>query len=185
MNNKKTVNYTKPTKWNYIFKIINPIILFSGIIHLGKVYAYFMVNYVLGKHYANIGKSNVHPTVIFRQGERITIGDGCLINHNNILQAGKKESKIIIGDHIHTGANVMIFAFNHKYEDKNTPSIFQDYVESDVIINDDVWIGAGAIILMGVTIGKGAIIAAGAVVNKDVPSYTIYGGVPAKQISTR
>lgn len=51
-----------------------------------------------------------------------------------------------------------------------------------VIINDDVWIGAGAIIVPGVTIGKGSVIAAGAVVTKDVAPYTLVGGVPAKEI---
>ncbi len=51
-----------------------------------------------------------------------------------------------------------------------------------IIIKDDVWIGAGAIICPGVTVGKGAVIAAGAVVNKDVADYTIVGGVPAKEI---
>lgn len=53
------------------------------------------------------------------------------------------------------------------------------------IIGHDVWIGSRVTILGGVTIGTGAIIAAGAVVNKDVPPYTIVGGVPAKIIRTR
>ena len=58
-------------------------------------------------------------------------------------------------------------------------------IGDNVIIEDDVLIGAGTIILPGVTIGKGAIIAAGAVVTKDVPEYTIVGGIPAKEIKKR
>ena len=58
-------------------------------------------------------------------------------------------------------------------------------MDAPIVINDDVWIGAGSIILAGVTIGKGAIIAAGAVVNKDVPEYSIVGGVPAKVLKYR
>ena len=54
-----------------------------------------------------------------------------------------------------------------------------------VIVEDDVWIGSGAIILSGVTIGKGAIIAAGSVVTKDVPSCEIWGGNPARKIRDR
>ena len=57
--------------------------------------------------------------------------------------------------------------------------------DKDIIIEDDVWIGTGAIILKGVTVGEGAIIAAGAVVTKDVPPYSIYGGNPASFIKFR
>ena len=57
--------------------------------------------------------------------------------------------------------------------------------KGDIIIEDDVWIGYGAIILSGVHIGQGAAIAAGAVVSKDVPAYAIVGGVPAKIIKYR
>lgn len=62
--------------------------------------------------------------------------------------------------------------------DKDKPESY----DRDVIIEKDVWIGANVTILSGVTIGRGATIAAGAVVNKDVPPYTIMGGVPAKVI---
>ena len=68
---------------------------------------------------------------------------------------------------------------NHPYENsalrKNEP----------VIIGNDVWIGANVCILPGVNIGDGAVLAAGAVVNKDVPSYSVVGGVPAKVIKYR
>ena len=57
--------------------------------------------------------------------------------------------------------------------------------KGDIIIADDVWVGAGAIILSGVHIGQGAVVAAGAVITKDVPPYAIVGGVPAKVIKYR
>ena len=145
-----------------------------------------MVNNVVGRRKAKIGKtSKVHPTVILRQGERIEIGEGCLINHNNVLQAGKEFAKIKIGNYVHTGANVMIFAFNHSIDETDVPSILQDYYDADVEIEDDVWIGAGSVILSGVTIGKGSVIAAGSVINKSVPPYSIVGGIPGKVIRTR
>ena len=54
-----------------------------------------------------------------------------------------------------------------------------------IVVEDDCWIGSGAIILDGVTIGRGSVVAAGAVVNKDVPAYAIVGGVPAKVLRSR
>jgi acetyltransferase-like isoleucine patch superfamily enzyme len=120
-----------------------------------------------------------------RQGERITIGSHCLINHNNVLQAGKFKGRIVLGNYVQTGPNVMMFAFNHSIEVNGIPMIEQEYWDGDIIIEDDVWIGAGSVILAGVHIGKGAVIAAGAVVNKDIPEYALAGGVPAKVIKYR
>lgn len=60
-----------------------------------------------------------------------------------------------------------------------------DDYKKTVVIGNDVWIGSNAIVLQGVTIGDGAVVAAGAVVTKDVPSYTVVGGVPAKVIKKR
>lgn len=162
------------------------IVSFQLFIDLSKLLVYYCVNHTLGLRTAKIGKSsNVHATVILRQANNIEIGEGCLINHNNVLQAGKVNAKIRIGNYVHTGANVMIIAFNHAFDTREKPTIKQDYYDASVIIEDDVWIGGGSIILAGVTIGKGAIIAAGAVVNKDVPPYSIVGGIPAKIIKQR
>ncbi len=63
--------------------------------------------------------------------------------------------------------------------------IDQEIKRGDILIEDDVWIGAGAVILPGAIVRKGAVIAAGAVVRGEVPSNTIFGGIPAKKISER
>lgn len=60
-----------------------------------------------------------------------------------------------------------------------------DRLKKPTILGNDVWVGAGAIILKGVTVGHGAVIAAGSVVSKDVPPYAVVGGVPAKIIKYR
>jgi len=74
---------------------------------------------------------------------------------------------------------------NHEFSSLEEPMRMQGIVSSPVHIEDDVWIGHGAIILKGVSVGTGAIIAAGSVVTKTVPAYSIVGGVPAKVIGTR
>lgn len=186
MNALSKVKIEKTSKSKYVGSILWSIVSLRFFIDLTKLAAYYIINYVIGKQKATIGKrSKIHSTVIFRQGSRIIIGDGCLINHNNVLQAGKKEAIIKIGNYVHTGANVMMFAFNHAFDDIKIPTIQQDYYDASITIEDDVWIGGGAIILAGVTIGKGSIIAAGAVVNKDIPPYSIAGGVPAKVLKKR
>ena len=186
MNKEHRIHYEKPSKWTYIKEVFVDILTLRNLRNLIKLYLYFTVNCSISRNKVRIGKkSNVHPTVIFRLGERITIGEGCLINHNNVLQAGKGVGKIIIGNYVHTGVNVMMLAFNHGFDDLDIPTIKQDYYDADIVIEDDVWIGGGSIILAGVTVGKGSIIAAGAVVNKDVPPYSIVGGVPAKVIKYR
>lgn len=186
MIKNKRVVFNRPSRKKYLYQIVTTILSFSFIKHLISLLAYYLINYVRGRCVCKIGKnSKIHPTVILRQPERIVIGANCLINHNNVLQAGKALSRIIIGDYVHTGANVMMFAFNHAYDSKETPTILQDYYDGDIIIEDDVWVGAGSVILSGVKIGKGSIIAAGSVVNKSVKEYSIVGGVPAKFIKTR
>jgi acetyltransferase-like isoleucine patch superfamily enzyme len=178
--------FKRPTKGEYLLQILSALFSFTFIRQIFSLFAYYMVNYVVGRKKATIGKkSKVHPTVILRQGERITIGSHCLINHNNIFQAGKFKGRIVLGDYVQTGPNVMMFAFNHSIEVNGIPMIEQEYWDGDIIIENDVWIGAGSVILAGVHIGKGAVIAAGAVVNKDVPEYALAGGVPAKVIKYR
>ena len=180
----KKVKFKRPSKGYYIKSFPSTFVVF--IEHIFSLVFYYYVNFVLGRKKATIGKnSKVHPTVVLRQAERIKIGDNCLINHNNVLQAGKSIAKISIGNYVQTGPNVLMFAFNHGIEQNGVPMIEQDYFDGDIIIEDDVWIGAGVVLNAGVTIGKGAIIASGAVVTKDIPDNVIAGGVPAKVIKIR
>jgi maltose O-acetyltransferase len=186
MLKKNYVIFNRPSKKKYVIQIITTIISFTFVKHLFSLIAYYTINFVRGQKIASIGKkTKVHPTVILRQAERIFIGENCLINHNNILQGGKKTGKIIIGNFVHTGANVMMFAFNHEIDRLDLPTINQNYYDGDIIIEDDVWIGAGAVILSGVRVGKGAVIASNSVVNKDVEPFSIVGGVPAKLLKMR
>ena len=100
-------------------------------------------------------------------------------------------ANIYIGNHVLFGPHVTIRGGDHAFDipGKLIKSIGDDKKrvgdDKDVVIEDDVWIGTNATILKGVTIGRGSIVAAGAVVNKSIPPYTIWGGVPAKFLKTR
>lgn len=94
--------------------------------------------------------------------------------------------KVKIGNFTMIAHNVMILGGDHNYKTAGIPTVFAGRDETrPTNIGDDVWIGAGSIIMAGVTIGDGAIIAAGSVVTKDVDSFCIYGGSPAKKIKER
>lgn len=117
----------------------------------------------------------------------IEVGDDVSIGRGASFMA--VESKIVIGNKVMFGPNVTIIGGNH-----NTSVVgrfMYDVQEKrpeddqDIIFEDDIWVGACAIILKGVRVGRGSIIAAGALVTKDVKPYTVVAGVPAKKISTR
>lgn len=119
-----------------------------------------------------------------RGNERIVIGNNVSLNSNIMINADMG-GEIVIGNNILIGPNVVIRASNHNYERIDIPIRTQGHTSGRIIIKDDVWIGANAVILPNVTIGKGAIIAAGAVVTKDIDDYEMAGGVPAKYIGSR
>ena len=107
----------------------------------------------------------------------VVIGDYTRIGiHNTII------GPVCIGSHVNLAQGITVTALNHNFEDKTKRIDEQGITTKPVIIGDDVWIGANAVILPGVTIGKHCVVAAGAVVTKDVPDNTIVGGVPAKEI---
>lgn len=97
-----------------------------------------------------------------------------------------KNGEIKIGKYVMMGPECVIYTRNHAHSRTDIPMQLQGYEEpKPVTIGDDVWLGKRVIILPGVTIGEGSVIAAGAVVTKDVPPYSIVGGVPAKVIKNR
>jgi acetyltransferase-like isoleucine patch superfamily enzyme len=138
----------------------------------------------------SIGENTVilHHTMLhvfnFRNLPRagITIGKNCFIGEFNVVRG---QGGVYIGDGVYTGPMVQIVAVNHVYDDPHRPIREQGITAQGIVIEDDVWIGAGATILDGVTIGRGSIVGAGAVVAKDIPSYSIAVGTPARPIKSR
>lgn len=111
----------------------------------------------------------------------IRIGHDSLIGELNVLRG---QGGITIGDRVYTAPQVQLLAVNHLYDDPTRPMVEQGITAQGIVVEDDVWIGAGAIVTDGVHVGKGAVVAAGAVVTQDVPPYTVVGGVPARVLKT-
>ena len=111
----------------------------------------------------------------------IRIGRDSLIGELNVLRG---QGGITIGDRVYTAPLVQMLAVNHVYQDPDRPMVEQGITAQGIVIEDDVWIGAGAVITDGVRVGKGAVVAAGAVVTQDVPAHTVVGGVPARVLRT-
>ena len=122
----------------------------------------------------------IHENVFIRGGAGVSIGDGTTINRNTILL-----DQVAIGSYCSIGPSCVIVGSNHLFEKRSELIKKQGMQSVGVILGDDVWVGANASILDGVTIGCGSIVAAGSVVTKDVEPYTLVGGIPAKLIGKR
>ncbi len=117
-------------------------------------------------------------------GGSIVVGNNTSFNrgvHINAANGGN----IIIGDNCPIGPGVVMRTASHKYFRSDRIIRGQGHDIADIVIENDVWIGANAVILGGVHIGMGAVVGAGAVVTKDVPSMAIVVGVPATVIKYR
>lgn len=112
----------------------------------------------------------------------IHIGKNCFLGEFNVMRG---QGGVRIGDNVYTGPMVQIVAVNHVYQDHTRTIREQGITAEGVIVEDDVWIGAGVTIVDGVTIGRGSVIGAGSVVTKDIPPYSIAVGTPAKPIKDR
>jgi len=169
-----------------ILKVVLYALSPAGLKYMIGLMLYFVRGNFVGRKRAHIGKNtHISPTVMMQHPERIYIGDNCEINHMTILWAGKKDAKIVIGNFVMIGPRVTIIAFNHRFERLDLPMGWQGFTEADIVIEDDVWLGAHTIVLPGVRIGRGSIIGAGAVVTRDIPPYSIAVGVPAKVVKSR
>jgi len=125
-----------------------------------------------------IGKDSfISKDVYMTNSNLVKIGEYSHINRGCLLDA---RAGIEIGNSVSVSHDVKIVTGSHEIQSESFCGIFKP-----IKIEDYAWIGVGSMLLQGVTIGKGAVVAAGAVVTKDVPPYTVVGGVPAKKIGNR
>lgn len=135
------------------------------------------------------GGLRIGTKVLLEQG-RIMIGNGGLlrIGNNSLLNHGyvvSVLSEVWIGDNVLIGEYVSIRDNDHIYSSRKVPISTQGMKSDKIKIENDVWIGRGVLITSGVTIGEGSIVAGNSVVTKNVPPYSVVGGVPAKLIKHR
>ena len=123
---------------------------------------------------------DIEAGVLFGKFDDVKIGNNVQINENSRLR------NVDIGNDVMIAPEVYILHSGHNFNSTNISMRFQgEKFYNKTIIEDDVWIGARAIINAGKKIGKGAIVATGSVVTKDVEPYTIVGGNPARFIKNR
>lgn len=109
----------------------------------------------------------------------IVMGENSILNSGCVLYVG---NGIIIGDYVSIAANCTLAPTNHRYISKNEIVKNQGFLPSKggIIIEDDVWIGAGSVLLDGAILRKGCVVAAMSIVRGEVPSYSINAGNPLK-----
>ena len=121
--------------------------------------------------------------------ENVCLGNYISIGQNSLFVCSR--ANVIIGDHVMFGPQVTVITGGHRtdlvgrYMSTVTDAEKRPEDDQDIIFEGDNWIGANATILRGVTVGRGAIVAAGAVVTKDVPPFSVCGGVPARCLKMR
>jgi len=159
-----------------IMELEDALIRWAGFLH------HHSLEYALQKG-MKVGKNpKVEPLVIFMGFEWIEIGDDFIASSFSTIRAVSKPIKI--GNKVSLGPGVAIIGANHGIE-PNSPHQLQPQISAEIEIGDDVWIGAGAIVLPGVKIGSGTIIGAQSLVSKDLPENTICAGIPAQVVRKR
>jgi acetyltransferase-like isoleucine patch superfamily enzyme len=154
---------------------------YSFLLFLPDEFSKFRVRYYNGRGCLIDKQVSISPNV--RIKGRFEMGKGSSIAQNCSISG--ESSGVFIGKDVMIAPNVVIVAFSHGVDLVDIPMVKQMNSEAPVIIEDDVWIAANTTIGKGVKIGKGSIVAANSFVNKDIPPYSIAGGVPARVIKSR
>lgn len=167
-------NDPRPRWW--IRNIINP---FTSKVGKGVIVRSYTRLDIIPFNKFSVGNNSIiedFATINNNLGD-VEIGESTIIGLGNTIIGPVK-----IGSQIMFAQNVILSGLNHSYQDISTASRNQPCTTAKITIEDEVWIGANAVITAGVTIGKHSVVAAGSVVTKDVPAYSVVGGNPAKVI---
>lgn len=108
------------------------------------------------------------------------VGDLIIGDHTRVGLGNTIIGPVEIGNHVNLAQNITVTGLNHNFQDVEKRIDEQGVSTAQVVIKDDVWIGANAVILPGVTIGEHCVVAAGSIVSQSIPPYSVCAGVPAK-----
>ena len=135
-------------------------------------------------------RMDVLPFRMFSLGNQSTIEDFCTVNNGvgDVMIGDRTRigvgcvliGPVNIGSDVMLAQNIVCSGLNHGYQDIQMPISDQPVSTKEIMIEDEVWIGANAVITAGVRLGKHSVVGAGSVVTKDVPPYCVVGGNPAK-----
>jgi len=158
-----------------------------------------LVNFI--KHGISLIDRVFYRFLLKKCGHNFRVGPGVLIKNPSVIEIGNnffsgpnfylstnRDCSVVIGDDVMVGPNVMVLGGNHNITLTAQPMNTLRPRSADnlgIVIENNVWLGAGVIILDGARISSGSVIAAGAVVVGEVPKNSVYGGVPAKFIKFR
>jgi maltose O-acetyltransferase len=170
--------------------IINAFIIFWPTSPFGQ----YLRTIYYGKLLKSVGEENIYESgVRFGAPDLIEIGDSCIFGRNVNINAGNCNG-VYIGSNVAIADGTYLRSANHSFSRIDIPIRSQSHYSAEisfnnrvysVVVEDDVWIGARAIILSGARIGKGSIIAAGAMVSGTIPPYSIVIGNPGKITAMR
>lgn len=175
----------RPTRaargWRFLLSALDPRAYLHGL----RVLNHYNQTHVIPRRALACGPgAAISPTAQFAHADRITLGARAHVGSGCILWAGPGRGAITAGDDLLLGPNVVITAANYRFRDAS-PVSAQAMDEASIAIGNDVWVGAGAMLLPGCRIGDGAVIAAGAIVRGTVNAGDIVAGVPARKVGTR
>lgn len=124
----------------------------------------------------------IQPSVTFVQTDRLTVGSHFGVNSGSYLNA---VGGLAIGDYVLIGSNVTISSGQHPIDGPTPPVFARPVIPKPITIEDDVWIGAGAVIMPGITLRRGTVVGANSVVTKDTEEYAVVVGAPARKVRSR
>ncbi len=154
-------------------------------LHLMRMANYYNHTHVAPRRKLTCGPgAGISPDVSFANAERIAIGKNVSIGSRCHLWAGPSKGRIVIGDDCLFGPEVLLTAAGYRFND-GSPVTRQAMDEADIVLGNDVWLGARVIVLPGVSIGDGVIVGAGTVVTKSLPAGAIAVGQPGRVVGER